>query len=271
LSIPCEGDKKQLEMCRNISRLVLALVLIAVPATSALAAAAVEVDPVQGKPGDVFEISGQGFGIDEKVQLDWDSIRLGNTRTDELGRFSASFAVPAEASPGTHTVKATGRPSKLSATATFTVLAPPTTTTLAPAATVAASGKTNTASGPSPTVSSKSSEQSTGSGSSNQEDTGSTGGGDSTGSVGSSGEGSVSEPGRLGQTEPPQPAVAVGGHDATDGSSERVVALAGVEVTPTALGLTIVLGLVVAVGLIVWWMYRSPKKENKRQPAAPWA
>jgi hypothetical protein len=261
-------------MCLNISRLVLALLLVAVPATSALAAPAVEMDPVQGKPGDVFEISGQGFGTDEKVQLDWDSIRLGNTRTDELGRFRASFAVPPEALPGAHTVNATGRPSKLSATATFTVVAPPTTTTLAPTTTatttVAASSKTNTASGSSSPVSSKSSGQSTTSGSSNQEDTGSTGGGDATASVGSE-EGSMSESGQAVDTESRQPAVAVSGRDATYGSSERIIALAGVEVTPTALGLTIVVGLVVAVGLIVWWMYRSPKKENKPQPTAPWA
>lgn len=107
---------------------VLAVVLFAIPA---LAAATISLEPSEGKPGDSFQITGQGFHAGDPIQLTWDGDKLGDPIfADAEGGFTATRTVPDDAQPGGHTVEAEGRPpNQLSASAIFTVLGDDSTTT----------------------------------------------------------------------------------------------------------------------------------------------
>src|SRR5205823_12466331 len=90
--------------------------------------ATIPISATTGPPGSAVAVAGSNFGQSETVFVYFDSTSVA-TATTSGGAFSnASFTVPANASSGAHTVKATGQSSGLSAQATFTVqpLLPPT-------------------------------------------------------------------------------------------------------------------------------------------------
>jgi hypothetical protein len=121
-------------LIRVLTALVFAAVLLAAPA---LAAGTIDLDPSQGLVGDTFEISGQGFAAEEKVQIRWDGKPLGEpVDSDADGTFTFIGAVPAGAQLGAHAVAAKGLQSGLTAQAIFSVIdSSATTTTVAPGTT----------------------------------------------------------------------------------------------------------------------------------------
>lgn len=258
-------------MPHKVIKLGLALLFVVAPALPAWADASIKVNPAQGFPGVAFEISGQGFGSGEVVQIDWDGNRLAKTRADSEGRFTLNQEAPAEAAPGEHTITATGRPSKLTAKANFTVLAPPTTTTSATATTVASAGGSPSTTMAATTSKSGGSESTTKSSTTGSSDT----------ATGSSGGEEIPDggPAEAGETDTDVAAGEVAQPEETGATSlavsderpDRPVAFVDIEVSPTSLGLMIVAALVVGIALLMLWLYRSPKEEKRPQPASPWA
>ncbi|MDK1291750.1 MAG: hypothetical protein QGM46_05310, partial [Actinomycetota bacterium] len=123
---------------------VLAAVLLAAPV---LAAGTIALDPSQGASGDTFEISGEGFGTRERVQIRWDGSPLGGSvRTDADGAFTVTHAVPADTQLGEHTIAARGLQSDVIAEATFTVIESAGTTTTSSDTTTTSSDTTTTSS-----------------------------------------------------------------------------------------------------------------------------
>src|SRR5579883_1870987 len=76
---------------------------------------------MSGPPTTALTVTGKNFGLSESVNIDFDTTLVGTATTDGTGAFSASVKVPRAALPGSHTFKAVGQTSKLSATVPFTV------------------------------------------------------------------------------------------------------------------------------------------------------
>ena len=74
-----------------------------------------------GPPTTSVQVHGAGFGHSETVLVDVDTTQVGATTTDATGKFAARITVPKTALPGTHTVRATGQSSGLTALALFLV------------------------------------------------------------------------------------------------------------------------------------------------------
>ena len=74
-----------------------------------------------GPPTTSVQVNGAGFGHSETVLVDVDTTQVGATTTDATGKFAARITVPKTALPGTHTVRATGQSSGLTALALFLV------------------------------------------------------------------------------------------------------------------------------------------------------
>src|SRR5260221_3010854 len=74
-----------------------------------------------GPPTTSVQVNGAGFGHSETVLVDVDTTQVGATTTDATGKFAARITVPKTALPGTHTVRATGQSSGLTALARFLV------------------------------------------------------------------------------------------------------------------------------------------------------
>ena len=107
----------------HVLSLALAVSLFALSLVSPASAATtvITLSIVVGPPTTRLKVSGQGFGPSEAVSLEFDAHPVGVTLTDPAGAFSASIRVPAAASPGNHTVEATGQTSGQSASAPFLV------------------------------------------------------------------------------------------------------------------------------------------------------
>jgi outer membrane protein assembly factor BamB len=74
-----------------------------------------------GPPTSSVQVHGAGFGHSEIVLVDVDTTQIGTATTDATGKFAAMITVPKSALPGTHTVRATGQSSGLTALARFLV------------------------------------------------------------------------------------------------------------------------------------------------------
>jgi outer membrane protein assembly factor BamB len=75
-----------------------------------------------GPPTVSVQVHGNGFGVNETVLAYFDdTTQLGTATTDATGKFAAMITVPKSALPGTHTVRATGQSSGLTALARFLV------------------------------------------------------------------------------------------------------------------------------------------------------
>ena len=74
-----------------------------------------------GPPTTSVQVNGAGFGHSETVLVDVDTTQVGAATTDATGKFAARITVPKTALPGTHTVRATGQSSRLTALALFLV------------------------------------------------------------------------------------------------------------------------------------------------------
>lgn len=61
------------------------------------------------RPGEPITVSGEGFAPNTTVTITFDdAVVLGTTQTRPDGTFSTTVTIPANASPGTHTITATG-------------------------------------------------------------------------------------------------------------------------------------------------------------------
>ncbi len=108
-----------------LSSLLLIVLLAVAPGVSANtrpnSSPAITLSPAVGPPTSTVQVSGTNFGSNEKVDVYFDTTDEALTSTNSQGKFSTSFQVPAGATPGTHTVSAVGRSSKLKAQAPFLV------------------------------------------------------------------------------------------------------------------------------------------------------
>jgi hypothetical protein len=61
-------------------------------------------------PGDPVTVSGDGYaaGTDITITFESEPVVIGNVRADAAGAFTTQVRIPADASPGNHTIKATG-------------------------------------------------------------------------------------------------------------------------------------------------------------------
>src|ERR1700722_12260069 len=92
-------------------------------ASSAMAAGpAVSLSPAINHPSSTIKVSGAGFGVNEQVDIYFDTTDEALASTDARGKFSRiPIPVSAAALPGKHWITATGQHSGLSAQKAFTV------------------------------------------------------------------------------------------------------------------------------------------------------
>ena len=95
------------------------VVALSLPALAS--GAAIALSPNVGPPTTSVKVTGSGFGPREKVDLTFSGTLVGTPITGSRGGFKTQISVPATATPGRHTVKATGRSSGRSSTRTFLV------------------------------------------------------------------------------------------------------------------------------------------------------
>src|SRR5262245_42745495 len=93
------------------------------PVSSApdLPTTSVALDPQVGPPTGITHLAGSGFGVDELVDIAFDSTESGQAMTDGTGAFRMRTRIPPDAIPGSHQIEATGESSGRSATASFLV------------------------------------------------------------------------------------------------------------------------------------------------------
>jgi outer membrane protein assembly factor BamB len=87
----------------------------------AASSATIKLSEISGPPTSITKVTGTGFGMSEQVKILFDAKLEGTSTTSNTGTFSLLITVPKSALPGTHTVKAFGRSSHSSATASFLV------------------------------------------------------------------------------------------------------------------------------------------------------
>ena len=91
-------------------------------ATARPADAAIVLNRQVGPPTTQFHANGSGFGSSEAVSISFDEVPIGRARTTSSGDFSTqTLRVPRTATPGTHTVTASGHSSGSTASADFLV------------------------------------------------------------------------------------------------------------------------------------------------------
>jgi hypothetical protein len=85
--------------------------------------ARLSVSPNSGAAGTAVTVTGYGFAAGEIVRAEWSNPQtsLGNTTANKNGTFSARFAIPSGASPGTDEVLARGQRTGAVATAQITI------------------------------------------------------------------------------------------------------------------------------------------------------
>ncbi len=69
---------------------------------------ALQVGTSQVRPGESVTVSGDGFAANSTVTVTFDATVLGTTQTRQSGAFSMTVTIPITASPGSHTLAATG-------------------------------------------------------------------------------------------------------------------------------------------------------------------
>jgi hypothetical protein len=72
-----------------------------------------------GPPTASAQVTGKGFGLNETVNVDFDTTQIATATTDTSGKFVVAVTVPKTALPGTHTLQATGQSSGSTASASF--------------------------------------------------------------------------------------------------------------------------------------------------------
>ncbi len=92
--------------------------------TAAPTAPSVQVNPNQGTAGQQVVLSGSGFGSNDALTATFNSdpVVVATFRANAAGAFSVTIRIPADATPGLHTIVVTGASGR-SASAGFTVLA----------------------------------------------------------------------------------------------------------------------------------------------------
>lgn len=99
---------------RSIALAAAALVLSMSPAAHAQqyppTAAALTVSDTTVNPGQAVTVSGSGYANRARVTIIFEStpVELGTATTDDAGRFSTQVRIPSDATPGAHTIRATG-------------------------------------------------------------------------------------------------------------------------------------------------------------------
>jgi outer membrane protein assembly factor BamB len=78
-------------------------------------------DPTGGNTSTLVNFSGKNFGVNEAVEIKFDSTVVANVAAKYSGAFSGSFQVPGSATVGPHVVTATGSRTDLTLTAPFNV------------------------------------------------------------------------------------------------------------------------------------------------------
>ena len=68
--------------------------------------AEIELDPNCGPPGTVVTVRGSGFTPGDSVTILWEATVIGTGTADAAGYFEADITIPADASPGPHTIVA---------------------------------------------------------------------------------------------------------------------------------------------------------------------
>jgi eukaryotic-like serine/threonine-protein kinase len=101
--------------------LLLALGLRGWTGTFASGGASITLSPTSGPAGSAVSVSGSGFKGRETVALYFDTSQVGSAQASAGGAFTAQITVPGAATPGSHTVKATGQKTGKTAQAPFTV------------------------------------------------------------------------------------------------------------------------------------------------------
>src|SRR5262245_53413486 len=99
--------------------IVVAAVLVA-PGT-AWATPKLVLKPTSGPPTTTVTATGTGYAGSQSVTVKFDSTVVDTTTSNASGKFTSTFAVPATAAPGSHTIVATESPSGAVARATFKV------------------------------------------------------------------------------------------------------------------------------------------------------
>jgi outer membrane protein assembly factor BamB len=89
--------------------------------TASSAQASIRVSPEIGPPTTSVTVSGSGFGVMETVLIRFGATPLARARTSQSGAFARRIEVPEWASPGDHVVRARGKLSGRSASASFLV------------------------------------------------------------------------------------------------------------------------------------------------------
>lgn len=98
-----------------------ALCLIATPAGAQYQPTQSQVlSSTTASPGDTITVSGTGCPSGSDVVTSFDDTQVGSTTANESGAFSVDIALPAEASPGTHTI--TSRCGSVVLSSTITIL-----------------------------------------------------------------------------------------------------------------------------------------------------
>jgi outer membrane protein assembly factor BamB len=110
----------------RLRRSVLALTIVAgalaVLAPPAMASGtSIALRPKVGPPTTTAKVTGKGFGASETIGITFDQTTVASGASSPSGGFTARFKVPKSATPGEHTVTATGESSGLMAQATFAV------------------------------------------------------------------------------------------------------------------------------------------------------
>lgn len=96
------------------------LCLVAAPASAQYQPVASQVlDSSTARPGDSVGVSGTGCPANSTVTTSFDDTQVGSTTADGQGAFSLSITIPANASPGTHTITSTCGSVVLSSTITI--------------------------------------------------------------------------------------------------------------------------------------------------------
>jgi outer membrane protein assembly factor BamB len=83
--------------------------------------AAILVKPNTGPPTLAFNVKGSGFGASETVDITFDGTLVGTATSSPTGSFTKKVTVPTTATPGNHTVTATGETSGFTASTKFLV------------------------------------------------------------------------------------------------------------------------------------------------------
>jgi len=107
------------------------------------------VSTAEAGPGDEVTVAGDGYAPNSDVTITFESVpvTLAVVRADAAGRFTTRVRIPADATPGTHTLRATGvdpqgRPRVLAAT--INIRGGPAGTTNSPGGAGAQAGRSGT-------------------------------------------------------------------------------------------------------------------------------